>query len=141
MYDYERKIAAKASASQPYEKALTEIQEQFVGFTGEKVMDYINTVLRRTRKPNDWTYGSPQGRGTGMYSIVVYKQGSQMDGGPGVVNIYFKFDNAIEVYAKADTGETLFKKKVNFASTPWKVALSIGEGWERLTTGDVDYGD
>lgn len=122
-----------------YSDALTALQEQFVGGVGMKTAEYINTTNRRLRRHGEWTWGSPQGRGVGTYSINVY---NQMQGAeqPTAMTIYFKFDNAIEVYAKTETGDNLFKKKVDFGKSASGVALDIGSGWEKLTTGTVDYG-
>jgi hypothetical protein len=146
-YTYDRTAADPART--PYSDSLTAAQEQFVGNVGAKIYWYVDMLHKRlSRRPpyselygfTGWDYGPVESRGTGTYSQNIYlKSGDIPDLGPRIT-LYVKFDNSIEIIAKADNG-TLWKKKLSFNTKPIDVAMGIGEAWEKALTGSVDYGD
>lgn len=141
MYNYERTAKkAKFNPSAPYERALTDIQMQFVGGLGEGLANYINTVTRRRSQSANWTWGFPKSRGVGVYSLNVYNEMQMGALPPTTITLYVKFDKTIEVVARGDDGSTPLNKKFNFGTSAGQAALAVGAGWEKLTTGTVDYG-
>lgn len=132
------KSAAAFHPSDSYEEGLFRLQSSFVEAVGRGVADYVNTVNRRLSRDGNWNYGEARDRGAQTYSMTVYNEMSSSQG-PEVLSVYFKFGGSIEVVARAER-EPLFSKKLDPGKSASSIALMIGESWEKLVTGSVDYG-
>lgn len=154
MYDYDRTKVAVAGGNPnlSYEKRLSYMRSNFTEEVGEKVFDYINTTHKRlsNRPPFDgisgflsWDYGTPKDLDDSSWGIRVWqKSASQYPNGIDP-NLYINLDFSLErIVAYVEAGSKQVFSKV-YAGTISSVSLgmAIGEAWEKLLTGTVDYGD
>lgn len=148
-YSY-RRVLASNPALQTYAERLTDIQTYFVGAVMERLYDYVSGLHQRlsAREPysnlsffESWDYGHPRpDGGPGKYEGRVWMKSGHVPKLGSVIQINVKFDNTIEFKAVTDeSGKHLLTAKYPFETTPYKIALDIGERWERELTGKVEW--
>lgn len=140
-----------------YENRLGALQATFTGDVGKRAFEYIDTLHRRlsSKAPyseisgfTSWDYGAAKDMDGGSWGIRVWqKDASQYpdkDLDPNIyINLDFKGDGRVSVFVEAGNKQLLSRTwgGTSSSSSASSIGMAVGEAWEKLLTGSVDYGD
>jgi len=133
--------------------ALDQLASHFTGGVGKRLYEYVNTLHGRLENDErfqnipgftSWDYGNVGLKGRAWQIRVWQKSSSQypdVEIDPNLL-VSIEFDG-VKVKAALLMGtrkifeETFSRGDVSSSG----IAMSMGEAWEKLLTGSVDYGD
>lgn len=156
-YNYDR--VANSLYGNPmlsYENRLSALQATFTGDVGKRVFEYIDMLHRRLSSKDpynkisgftSWDYGASKDLGDGSWGIRIWQKDSSQypdNVDPNIyVNLDFKADGKVVAFVEAGSKQLLSKSwsGTSSSASASSIGMSIGEAWEKLLTGSVDYGD
>lgn len=149
-YDRSKQADSRIHESMTYREQLDWLQQNFTGMVGKGVYEYVTVLHKRIFRYDRWSgipgfqswdWGSPRGT-PGSYSIRVWLKDSPTlpNDIAGNILITLKFDDGVKVEALQGRSP-LISKDVGGGRSASSIALLVGEAWEKLLTGSVDYGD
>ena len=134
--------------------AQEQLAAHFTGEAGQKLYEYITTLHQRLSNQDrferipgfiSWDYGNVGQKGTAWQIRVWQKSWSQYPGGEVDPNLLvsIEFDGLkVEATLLMDNRTKIFSKTFsNGDVSASDLGMSMGEAWEKLLTGSVDYGD